>query len=199
VVVEQTIEVAADGFGQSLEGESFCEDVRSHILGSPELYLVYLGKSCIAFAAIENLKAEGIPVLYLSGLVVKADYQGNGLMKKLITYEVKESKPEILVARTQNPCILDLMKGFCKKDVLYPYSGIPQGKCRFVADFLSSRFLKMKNFNPGALIDIGTYGRCLYGNGMPKSYYQESNNFFERINSERGDSILFIGEVNYEE
>lgn len=161
--------------------------------------MVYLGKSCIAFAAIENLKAEGIPVLYLSGLVVKAEYQGNGLMKKLITYEVKESKPKILAARTQNPCILDLMKGFCKKDALYPYSGIPQEKCRLVSDFLSLRFLKMKNFNPKTLIDIGTYGRCLYRNGVPKSYYQESNDFFERINSKRGDSILFVGEVNYEE
>jgi len=54
------------------------------------------------------------------------------------------------------------------------------------------------SFNPETLIDIGTYGGCLYEKGVPESHCQESNKFFERINSERGDSILFVGEVNYE-
>lgn len=198
VVVEQTIEVAADGFGQSLEDELFREDVRNHVLGLPELYLAYAGEKCVAFAAIKNLKVGETPVLYLSGLIVKKEYQGNGLMTALVTYEITKSRPEIVAARTQNPCILDLMKRVCRRDALYPYSGTPQGKCRLVTSFLAYEFLRMKNFDPNTLVDIATYGRCLYGGGAPRSIYRESNGFFEKINVFRGDSILFVGEVDHE-
>lgn len=52
-----------------------------------------------------------------------------------------------------------------------------------------------KGANSETLIGVGTYGGCLYGNGVPRSKHEETNKFFERINALRGDSFLFIGEV----
>ncbi len=195
VLVEQTIKVAAEGFGQNPLNEVFRQDVTNHVLGAAELYLVYAGRECVAFGAIENSKIEGIPVLYLGGLIVKRTFQGNGLMKDLISLEIALSRPRILIARTQNPCILDLIKGFCCEDKFYPLAGSPEGDCRVVVDFLSA---SKGGFDSENLIGTGTYGRCLYGDGVPKSRRQDSNLFMERINPERGDSVLFIGEVNYE-
>lgn len=194
-MVEQTIEVAAEGFGQNPLDIAFRQDITNHVLEAAELYLVYAGKECIAFGAIENFKVEEISVLYLGGLMVKRAFQGNGLMGDLVSLEIETSRPGVLIARTQNPCILDLMRGFCREDKLYPLAGSPEGYCRVVVDFLSAT---KGGFDTGTLIGIGTYGRCLYGDGVPKSRHRDSNLFTERINPERGDSILFVGEVTYE-
>jgi len=194
-ILEQTIKVAAEGFRQDPKDEVFRQDVADHVLNTPELYLVYTGKECIAFAAIEHFEARGIPVLYLGGLMVKRDFQGNGLMKDLISLEIGLSKPRVLVARTQNPCILDLMKSFCEKEKIYPFTGFPKGDCQTVSEFLN---INRGGFDSKTLIGLGTYGRCLYGDGVPKSNHPQSNLFMERIDPQMGDSILFIGEVAYE-
>lgn len=194
LVVKHAIEVTAEGFGQSRDDEFFQEDVRNHVLGTPELYLVYFDGECIAFAAIENLQVGAIPVLYLGGLMVRKAYQGNGLMTTLLDFEINRSRPAVLTARTQNPCILDLMREFCKRQ-LHPFTGAPKGECKAVSDFLIST--QMRGMDPESLIGAGLYGRCLYGNEMPMSRHPESNRFFdERINSKRGDAVLLVGEVD---
>ena len=128
--------------------------------------------------------------------MVKKECQGNGLMTRLVGYEIGKSRPEAVAARTQNPCVLDLMKYLCRSDALFPYSGAPQGKCEQVSRPLAYEFLGMKNFDPQTLIGVATYGGCLYGNGVPRSFDQKSNAFFERIDVDRGDSILLLGEVD---
>lgn len=193
-MVRETIGVAASGFGQDPKNEVFKKDVRRHVLEAPELFLVYDKGVCIAFAAIANFTVETTKVLYLGGLMVEKSRQRNGLMRNLIAYEISQSKPEFLAARTQNPCILDLMKEFCANEEFYPLVGPPQGESRVIFQYLA-KFMGMSNMDPESLIGKGTYGRCLYGNGVPLSSNSESNRFFSQIDPQKGDSILFIGRI----
>lgn len=127
--------------------------------------------------------------------MVRRAYQGNGLMTALLDFEINRSRPTVLTARTQNPCVIDLMGEFCKNQ-LYPFTGAPKGKCKVVSDFFIST--QIKSIDPESLIGIGLYGRCLYGDGVPRSRHPESNRFFdERINSERGDAVLLVGRVDH--
>lgn len=195
MVVEESIKVAAEGFSQNPNDEGFRGDVARHVLKAPELYLAFLNNKCISFAAIEHFEVEGISVLYLGGVMVRETYQARGLMRNLIAFEIDESKPQVLVARTQNPCVFDLMRKFCDESNLYPYGGPPRLGCRTVSKFMIS---KMGNIDLDTLIGNGTYGRCLYGDGVPQSKHSESNRFFERIDADKGDSILLVGEVKYD-
>jgi len=193
-LVNQTIEVAASGFEQDPSNEAFSDDVKKHILEATELYLVYEETECIAFAAIANFTVETTKVLYLGGLMVKRSRQRNGLMRDLIRHEISQSKPEILAARTQNPCILDLMKEFCINEELYPLAGPPQGESRIVFEYLA-KSMGMGNMDQESLVGRGTYGKRLYGNGTPLSRNSESNRVFRQIDPNKGDSILLIGRV----
>jgi len=168
------------------------QDVREHVLSAPVLYLLYEGEVCTAFAAMANLMVENTKILYLGGLMVEKSRQGRGLMKSVVDCEINQLNPPVLAARTQNPCMLDLMKQVCNSGELYPYCGAPRGKCRLILPGLT-KLMGMTNLDPETLIGTGTYGRCLYGGGVPQSRHEESNRFFSQIDSQKGDSILFIG------
>jgi hypothetical protein len=196
LVTDQAIEVAAEGFQQDPKSKSFQEDVIAHVLGAPELCLVYDdSKKCVAFAAFENVRVGDIPVLYLGGLMVKQAYQGKMVMGRLIGAEIARSKPRVVTARTQNPCMLDLMSNLCGD--VYPFAGRPQGVSRFVTDHFAENGMGISD--PERLVARGVYEGCLYGEAVPRSRHLRVNRFFdERLDYEQGDALFLVGEVVYE-
>ena len=187
--IDELLEITRDGFGTNMTRE----DVKNHVLNTEVLYLIK-DKELIGFSSYDYPILAGEKSIYLNGIVVKRNSQKKGVFLDLNKQVIEENfDKKYLVMRTQNPVIYGATKKLVDK--IYPSEDeIPKHIINIGVE--ASKRLNMKDFNEQNFVGRNTYGTCLYDK-IPKHSF--SNDFFDnflRINYEKGDSIIIVGEIN---
>jgi len=176
------LDVAVDGFGKDVpkkEVEHNTKDVNIVFVAFDEL------ERPIAFMSYKNINKE---IVYLSGIVVKKNYQGKGIFSNFMENMINEiaGKTKYLTVRTQNPIVYYVINKYIKQ--LYPNEDkIPRQiyELALLVDGRVNENLVIKN----------CYGRCL-SNKVDKSKDNRINKLFEKIDLNVGDAFLIVGQLN---
>lgn len=167
------------------------QDVRNHIEQGDFLYLIKTCGSIIAYAVFDNLKMNDTNILYLSGIMISPDHQGQGLGGRLIKLALAKFQAKYLVARTQNPVMYESVRRCCGH-VFPNESGNPPQDIVEVGQFIATEKLNMKNYNQISMLAKGTYGSSLYG-VKPISIHHEMDHWFKtQINLDHGDAMIVV-------
>jgi hypothetical protein len=210
-VMADLINIARDGFGSGIT----LDDVSHHVKDADMLYLIasddeLIGFSCYnrymlqiedpvtdhhrAIEAIYGYDRLGIrDVLYLSGIVIRKEYQRCGLFHKVNTLALMDKETrypyDYLAMRTQNPHVYAGAQRLCSE--IYPCGDSLPDDVKRVAKSLCNK-LSMANLNLETLVSKGTYSGSLYDETPHHIVLDE---FFRSLNidANNGDSVLIIG------
>jgi hypothetical protein len=101
---ERAVELTAQGFRQEVS-EELELDVKNHLHGDI-LRRITLGPDTIGYAVFQNhaidLERRSVSVLYLAGLIISPDHQGQHISQRVIDDAVKEGCPDYFGFRTQS-------------------------------------------------------------------------------------------------
>lgn len=189
VLVDKLTEIARDGFGSRMERG----DVESHVMSVDALYLLNSGDEVVGFSSYDFLDSDDKRVLYLSGIVVKREFQKNGLFYKTQSEVISSDCFDYFTMRTQNPVMYAATQKLVKK--IYPNNEIIPDEIRQVARMVASNHLGMERFCDDSFVGRVTYGKCLYDQ-VPS--HERADDFFNKelgLNFSKGDSVILIGEL----
>lgn len=190
ILFQKLYQLTQSGFCRE-KSESLKQNTKNHVKQSEFLYLVTKNNSIIAYAVFDYLAEENLNILYLSGIMVSTDYQGQGVAGSLIRLALNEFQTaKYLTVRTQSPIMYESIQRCCED--VYPNTGpIPQD-IALVGQVVASKRLKMKNYNTTTMTAEGVYGSALYGI-KPRSNNEYINNWFNtNINLDRGDAMIIV-------
>lgn len=186
------VSVAASAFGLPQTPE-FELDVYNHLLNHQTLFAYDECGAPVGFSSLEYLTAESKGILYISGLVVKKEYQGKGTGTFLATEaiaKIRESKPVDLIAgRTQNPVVAKTRMNYCHP--VYPINASPDPDIILAAQALHSHLKMDSPLDPITLVTKNAYESPMYIN-RPLSGRPEIDSFFAKNVGPR-DAVFIIG------
>lgn len=192
-LVSKLTEIARDGFGSSIA----YDDVENHVLHVDALYLIYGKNDLIGFSSYDFITFKGKNILYLSGIVVKRDFQKNGLFNIVNKSAISQGNFDFLTMRTQNPVIYGATNKIV--ETLYPHKSKDiTSEIKEVGIYLAKEKLKMRQFDEENFIGRETYGQSLY-DFIPE--YSGAKEFFDNIlklNYKKGDSVILVGVLKNE-
>lgn len=186
-LVEKLTEVAQDGFGTSI-AES---DVENHVLPVSRLYLIDVGGSVVGFSSYDCLNFLGKSILYLSGTVIKREFQKCGFFRMVNSLALMSGNYDFFAMRTQNPVVYAAAS---KLVDLYPKIESPPDDVKDIACLIAEEHLGMKNYCHETFVGRSTYGCCLY-DAVPEHH---AKGFFDKVlglNYNSGDSVILVGRV----
>lgn len=97
------------------------DDVYEHLFGNDDYIICFLidthTKRIMGFSVFANL--QEINMLYLHGIIIHPDVQGNSLSKRMIREVLKKVNPKYLSARTHNPRMFETLSSFAKDEKHY--------------------------------------------------------------------------------
>lgn len=200
----------------SLCRESFCvedssefqDDVRHHIFDTHEICIVPFGNvpdglspicfktdKIAAFASYNFLHYwKNREFIYFSGIVVDPSLQGYNYGSLLIQEVMKSNGIKLAVLRTQSPVMYKSFAKVCKVFPSFDGKEIP-GEIRNIGRCVAENILHMQNYDQEKMTEIGTYGKSLYGEEPTLNDSELNRSFKQKINTDRGDSIIVVGEL----
>lgn len=196
--IEALILAARRGFGRL---EMPREEVTEHALGADMLHLIHFRERLVGFAAysVFDMKVgmrKSRRVLYLNGIVMDSEAQGNGIAPVALLEAIRQEDPQALALRTQNPAMYSaagkIVGGLELEHRLFPsLSDSPDKEAKRIARNVS-RILNEKHYDASRFFDSGTYGMALNGS-VPRVNFEVEQLFAElRIDREAGDSIIVV-------
>jgi Acetyltransferase (GNAT) family len=202
--IRELTEAARSGFGSAMTSE----DVRNHILSGHVLHIFAPNENIVGFASYnlyraidhslidalsifdKNQQAEEKKILFVNGMVVKAEYQGRGFLSRSLESMIKESQPAYIALRTQSMVPYHMLS---KLGATYPSFENPPEEVVMLAALLASR-LNMARYVPHEFMERCTYGTSLYG--KPAEVRDENvRRLFEeklKLNMAAGDSVIVV-------
>lgn len=177
-------QVASLGFNRPLNTD-FRADIARHIRGG-FLQVALENKKPIAFAMSQY--HEDIKTAYLAGLV-KVPSAPRGVVREMVGEFIKQYHPSVLVTRTQNDRVMDIICHFCPAVVPLDRSVTP-----IELKLLASLDLLGPNTDLGLLITRGHYGgQMILDYPRRRSRDKKVTKFSDQLNYEAGDAALLIG------
>ena len=172
-------EIAASGFTDALR-----QDVADHLNHGDLVYGIVSGTEYVGFC-IFNVWED---ILYLSGIIVEASYQGCSHVVQAVRY-TQQDTPDVkyLALRTQSPRMWAAGAGVCSSWVPSPGLGTDTGKLDTIGHTVATH---IQSSYP---VGIGHYGGPLYGT---KPIYRSTviQAWWDSLcNFERGDAIICVG------
>lgn len=181
---DELLAVAMEGFNQPLS-ESFKADVATHIR-SGFLQVALSNQRAVAFA-VSKLYPE-ISAAYLAGLV-KRPSAPSGLVERLLEQFIGEFDPSILITRTQNDRVMEIMCHFCQ-------TVIPLDRVANSAELklLIKIGLMSATTDQELLITRDHYGaQMILNSPRRRSLDKRITNFSDQLNYKAGDAALLVG------
>ncbi len=178
------VHMASLGFVKD-ESQALVDDVAAHLASGKIVRMIFVNDQEAGFAifAVYN------DILYLSGIILLPEYQGQGVAN-LVIKEVFELHPECkyLALRTQSLRMYLSASRLCK-DYYPKLDGSEIPNC-----FKERGTFIAKEINSVFPLHLGCYNGPLYGD---KPVYEKDSQlqylWDEYCNFERGDAIIFIG------
>ena len=185
-------DIARDGFGSEITKE----DVENHVMNVDILSLMNNGNHIIGFSSFDNIRFNGMNILYLHGAVVKRNFQKNGIFSRFCKTVMSLDNYDFLSMRTQNPVIYATAEKLT--NTIYPNidEAIPH-EIKDIAKYIAKDYLKMDDFCENNLVGRKTYGSSLYQD-IPRCENDCINEFFDdmlNLDYSLGDSVIVIGKV----
>lgn len=184
--------VAASAFGipQTVEFE---RDVYNHMLNHQVLFAYDPSGEPMGFTSYEHLTDGSMSVLYISGTVVKQEYQGKGIGATLTEKALEEARKrgsiDYIAGRTQNPVVARSREHYCSP--VYPIREVPDESI-VRAGLMVHRHLGLINpMDPITLVTKNAYANPMY-RARPMSGHQAIDRFFDRHVGPR-DAVFIIG------
>ncbi len=208
-LLDSLMPVAASAFHQA-PNRDFRRDVKDHIFKPRGLLIVYDGQgNPVAFRMWDFITLKfllGEDILYLAGMCVRKDYQGQGigeaLLRVVLNEDIRRSLPDAhafvplplapyVALRTQNP----VMK-FCfdRATGVESYPRIGEATVPSDVQEVGAKVAGHANdhaFDPATMISRGFYGHSLYGTPpvSPNPGYAE---LFGQLSPADGDSMICV-------
>ncbi len=169
---------------------NFSIDVNNHIRCGP-LRVAYLNDQPVAFIAFQSFPK--LNALYLAGMVKKQSAP-SGLVELIVRDFVKTTNPSILVTRTQNDRVMEIMTHLC--DITVPIDRLAN---QTDLNLLSRLDLLTPDTDPNTLIIHGCYGSQMIHNLPRRRVYDKKITVFsDLLDYQSGDASLLIGYRKYE-
>lgn len=190
------------------KGAEFSEDVKNHIYDAHEFCVIPFGDvpsglapSCFgtnriaAFASYSFLNYwKNKEFIYFSGIVVDPSLHGLGYGSLLIKEIMETYGIKLAVLRTQSPVMYCSFAKVC--DVHPSFLGKKtSGEIKNIAGYVATNILKMSEYDAKEMIEKGTYGESLYGEEPIINNAGLDRLFKQKININRGDSIIVVGTI----
>lgn len=171
---------------QDAEKYPFAEDNRVMlVLEGDRLAAIYL------YSPVEYRGMKGVDI---DICLVREEYQGRGIMPKLIRESIEETGAVFFKSHTQNPHMVQVYRRFAPKGYLYPIDGEVAGQGAEMARELCG---KPDKFETPIMMEKSFYGggSPLYGDRRERMAGQRDvKDFFEKnVDFQAGDAILLIG------
>ena len=188
------VEIASSGFGAPIS-ETFAEDVRHHLLDHHVVFVAdQQTQEPIGFLSSHFFDIANQGVLYISGLVVKADRQRQGVGRHLVETVLADQRQQgktvdYITGRTQNPVIALSRRRYC--ETVYPIDAQPTESVLQVAQGIRSHLKMSGDFDEQLLVNRNTYPGALFVD-RPKTHDEYINTFFTK-NVGPADSVFIIG------
>lgn len=198
--------VACEAFGVSPSAE-FQADVEAHIINASGIVVSHEEGNINGFMCWNYIPFnQWDTILYLSGIAVHPAFQGNGLMKNMISRiileDIKRSLPDEhalvplpryswVVMRTQSPKVKQAVDGAIGK-VSYPNGTNIPADVQLVAHYSMQT---LQQDCDDSLIVKGAYGHSLYPperKPLQIATNDEYNRAFSAVNMDEGDSQVCV-------
>lgn len=195
----QCAQVALDAFSQN-ESEKWEEDIRSHVLEEPVLYVVMSegtlrwrgsevsfgeGRS-IAWCSMRYIETSRGKMAYVSGIAVSTAFAGKGIGQNLMKEAFKGCN--VFSLRTQSPIMAQAFHRAVKNcQHVYPFDQYQESQ-EFAQEI--SEKLEMSNIDH-KLMFSNVYGGTLYG-VTQKSKDNFGNEIFNPEMQKNGDAYLCL-------
>src|SRR3989344_3028850 len=160
--------------------------------------VVFLLKGDLPFAFISTycFKAESMGVMYIEGMAVKKDYQGNGVANKLVetAFDItckKGLKIDFTAGKTQNPAVAKSRMNYCQE--VYPISAPPTPLVIKIVNAVRGEKGLTKIFEEELLIERDSFP-CPLSANRPCTTDLVINRFFDEHVGER-DSVFIVGKI----
>ena len=187
VVLEgQLYEAACDAFCRQ-PTQAFEQDVKAH-LRDGSLYVVIQGGKGVGFAVMKDFSE--IRATYISGIIKKRTI-ASGVIEKIVERHV--SGFGIVVVRTQNDRVVEIMRDTCRKVVpLHREAGEPERRIL--------EYMRLDRSNNGEIVGPDMVARKHYGgesmigDGIRRrSRIFEVKELTDRLAYQEGDALLLVG------
>ncbi len=180
-------DVAAQAFNRPLDS-NFSADVNHHIRSGP-LRMAFQNGEPVAFVAAQVFPE--LNAIYLAGMVKKPTAP-SGLVETIVKDFVQTSNPSILITRTQNDRVMEIMNHLC--DCTVP---LDRPANQSDLNILNQLCLLKQDIDLNNLIIHGCYGNQMIHN-LPQ---RRINNpkitaFSDSLDYRSGDAVLLIGYRN---
>ena len=171
---------------EDAEKYPFAEDNRVMlVLDGDRLSGIYL------YSPVEYRGMKGVDI---DICLVREEYQGRGIMPKLIRESIEETGAVFFKSHTQNPHMVQVFRRFAPKGYLFPIDGEVAGQGAKMARELCG---KPDKFETPVMMEKSFYGggSPLYGDRKERVAGQgDVGDFFEKnVDFQAGDAILLIG------
>lgn len=181
---EDLYQVASKGFNRPLT-DDFRADVASHIRGG-FLQVALENQKAVAFAVSQF--HEDTKTAYIAG-IVKNPNAPRSIVEKMLGNFIEQYNPSILITRTQNDRVMDIICHFCP--IVVPIDrSVTADELKLLSDFN----LLSSNTNQELLITRGHYGgQMIFDSIRRRSLDEKVVNFSNQLNYQEGDAALLIG------
>ncbi|HBL51991.1 MAG TPA: hypothetical protein DDZ05_02100 [Candidatus Blackburnbacteria bacterium] len=186
--------VALDAFGRQDPAE-FRKSVLA-VLQNHSVVFLLKGDLPFAFISTYCFKAESMGVMYIEGMAVKKDYQGNGVANKLVetAFDItckKGLKIDFIAGKTQNPAVAKSRMNYCRE--VYPIFAQPTPLVLKIVNMVRGKKRRVEVFDEELLVERNSYNGLLNTN---RSYTSNEivNRFFDEHVGER-DYVFIVGKI----
>lgn len=107
---------------------------------------------------------------------------------------MKSNGIKLAVLRTQSPIMYNSFAKVCKVFPGLNSKKIP-GEIKNIGEYVAKNILHMSNYNMEEMTEKGTYCKPLYGKEPTLNDPELDRIFKQKININRGDSIIVVGEL----
>lgn len=170
---------------------NFSTDVNNHIRCGP-LRVAFLNDQPVAFIAFQSFPEFN--TLYLAGMVKKQSAP-SGLVEVMVKDFVQTTDPSVLVTRTQNDRVMEIMTHLC--DITVPIDRLAN---QTDLNLLTRLNLLTPTTDPNTLVVRGCYGSQMIVDLPRKRVCDKKITIFsDLLDYQSGDAALLIGYRKYEE
>ncbi|MFA6005404.1 MAG: GNAT family N-acetyltransferase [Patescibacteria group bacterium] len=189
--VHEMTELTSNAFGVMMDEP----DVARHLLGHLVVDVAVENRS-IGFASAKYFRTQAGNVLYISGMAIHKDFQGQRigplLVSEMYDYYQQAGKDVAYIAgRTSNPRVARSRRVYCEGNGTYPIDRAPDDKVVVVAQHIRQALGMVGAFDPSTLVCKDVYRQPLYIE-RPSSGDQKIDTFFLRNVGTR-DAVFIIG------
>ncbi|HEU0051425.1 MAG TPA: GNAT family N-acetyltransferase [Patescibacteria group bacterium] len=174
--------ITSEGFVQPVS-EHLREDVREHLAHGERLYSIHAHGQVAGFA-IFNIWDS---VLYLSGIMLKTEFQGRGIAERVVERVHTAVQAPYFALRTQSLRMWCAGRRMVEEWYPHPeYSEIPD-------EFRTLGYAVARRLGNDFPVSRGCYGSALYGL-KPTCANSALQEWWDQIcDFERGDAIVCVG------